>query len=121
MSEHYYVYMLRCQDDTLYTGITADVCHRMRCHTGEIAGGAKYTRTHPPAEIAALWRAEDKIAAARLEYAIKKGLTREQKCQLIDSPDQIPEFLPQLQGLKFEPVMDVTLAQCLKGEWRDDR
>ncbi len=121
MSDHYYVYMLHCQDDTLYTGITADVCHRMRCHVGEIAGGAKYTRTHPPQEIAALWRAENKTAAARLEYAIKKSLTRRQKWELIDSPEQITEFLPQLQELKFEPVIGATLAQCLKGEWRDDR
>ena len=40
----YYIYVLRCKGDTLYTGITPDLRRRMRQHCGQLAGGAKYRR-----------------------------------------------------------------------------
>ena len=42
----YYIYVLRCKGDTLYTGITPDLRRRMRQHCGQLAGGAKYTHSH---------------------------------------------------------------------------
>ena len=44
----YYIYVLQCAGGTLYTGITPELQKRMRQHCGELAGGAKYTRSHPP-------------------------------------------------------------------------
>ena len=44
----YYIYVLRCKGDTLYTGITPDLRRRMRQHCGQLAGGAKYTHSHKP-------------------------------------------------------------------------
>ena len=71
--EPYYVYILRCRDGSLYTGITNDVAHRLRLHRS--GKGAKYTRAHPPEAVAAVWRCGGKAEAARLEYAIKATLT----------------------------------------------
>ena len=109
----YYVYILRCRGDTLYTGITPDVCRRMRAHLR--GSGAKYTRSHPPEALEALWRAEDKIAAARLEYAVKKHLDRTRKLALIARPDRLGELLPGLADLSLEAIPGVTLEECLEG------
>ena len=57
----YYVYILRCRGDALYTGITPDPVRRMRAHAA--GAGAKYTRAHPPEALEALWRAPDKVTA----------------------------------------------------------
>lgn len=78
----YYTYILRCADDSLYTGITTDPERRFAQHCGRRCGGAKYTASHPPVRMEAVWRAPDHPAAARLEYRIK-ALTRRQKEQLL--------------------------------------
>ena len=52
----YYVYMLRCRDGSLYTGTAADLCRRMRQHAGGGSACARYTRAHPPRELAGVWR-----------------------------------------------------------------
>ena len=98
----YYVYMLRCRGDVYYTGLTVDMAHRIRMHLS--GKGAKFTRSHPPEAVAALWRCGDKTAAARAEYAIKKCLTRQQKEQLIAAPETLRDILPRLAGLEIEPV-----------------
>ena len=94
--EPYYVYILRCRDGSLYTGITNDVAHRMAAHLG--GKGAKYTRSHPPEAVAALWHCEDKTAAARLEYAVKAKLTRAQKLELVAAPERVGAGFPELPG-----------------------
>lgn len=72
----WYVYMLRCGDGTLYTGITDDVSRRLETHrTGK---GAKYTRGRGPLELVYQEAQPDKSAALRRELEIKK-LTRAQK------------------------------------------
>ena len=84
----YYIYVLRCKGDTLYTGITPDLRRRMRQHCGQLAGGAKYTHSHKPEALLRVWETADHTAAARFECAFKQ-LTRIQKEQLL----QIPESL----------------------------
>lgn len=68
----YYVYMLRCAGGALYTGIAADIEKRLRQHIARGAACAKYTRSHPPQALAALWQADDHAAAARLEALLKR-------------------------------------------------
>ena len=68
----YYVYILRCEDNTLYTGITTDVKRRFSEHMQDKLKGAKYTRAHKPKEIAAVWETGTKSDALKLEYCIKK-------------------------------------------------
>lgn len=78
----YYVYILRCENDTLYTGITTDVRRRFNEHREDKVKGAKYTKAHKPKEIAAAWEAGTKSDASKLEYRIKK-LGRAEKEELI--------------------------------------
>lgn len=104
----YLVYILRCEDDTLYTGLTNDLTHRLRAHTGAVSAGARYTRSHPPRRVEAVWECGDKIAAARLEYAIKKSLCRRDKEALIAAPDILTDKLPQLAELTFRYRGDLT-------------
>ena len=92
----WWVYMLRCRDGSLYTGVTTDVERRFAQHRA--GTGAKYTRAHPPEALAALWQAEDHAAAARLEALIKQ-LPREKKLALVRR-EADPESLlaARLQG-----------------------
>lgn len=76
----WYVYMLRCGDDSLYTGVTTDPQRRLRAH--QKGKGAKYTRSRLPVALAYLEEAADKSAALRREAAIKK-LRREEKLDLL--------------------------------------
>ena len=74
------VYILRCGDGSLYTGITNDLERRLKAHSS--GRGAKYTRSHEPVELVYSEPAFDKSSALKRELAIK-GLTREQKLKLI--------------------------------------
>ena len=75
----WFVYMLRCGDGSLYTGITDDVPRRLEAHRS--GKGAKYTRGRGPLELAYQEQVEDKPAALRREYAIKH-LKRADKLKL---------------------------------------
>lgn len=97
----YYVYILRCRDGSLYTGLTNDLPRRWALHVS--GRGAKYTRAHPPEAVAALWRCGDKSAAARLEYAIKAKLTHGEKLALIAEPERAAAWFPELAGA-FTPA-----------------
>ena len=77
----WYIYILRCGDDTLYTGITDDVEKRFAAHCA--GKGAKYTRGRGPLTLVYTEEAEDKSAALKREHAIKK-LTRAEKLNLIE-------------------------------------
>lgn len=77
----WYVYMLHCGDDTLYTGITDDVQKRLAAHRA--GKGAKYTRGRGPLELAYFEQVPDKSSALRREYEIKR-LTRQEKLKLME-------------------------------------
>ena len=78
----YYIYMLRCKDNTIYTGITVDIKRRMEEHFSKNEKCAKYTYTHNAKKLEAVWKTENKSLASKLEYAIKK-LTKAKKEELI--------------------------------------
>lgn len=78
------VYLLRCADDTLYTGVTRDLQRRLRQHNGELVGGASYTRARRPVEVVAAFACDDRSTAQRHEAAIKK-LPRQAKLSLATS------------------------------------
>lgn len=111
-SKMYYVYMLLCSDDSLYTGITPNLQHRMRQHTGQLKGGARYTALRPPKEIAAVWIAPDRSAASKAEYAIKH-LTAEQKRQLAAQPLRLNELLEREEPLDVTVFAHPTLQELL--------
>lgn len=76
----WYVYILRCGDGSLYTGITDDVDRRLAAHRA--GKGAKYTRGRGPLELVFRERQPDKSAALRRERFIKR-LSRADKLALI--------------------------------------
>jgi len=80
VSSHY-VYILRCADDSLYTGYTTDPERRLREHNaGE---GAKYTRGRTPVDLVYLESYDTKSAAMSREYGIKQ-LRRAEKTRLVE-------------------------------------
>lgn len=75
-----YTYILKCSDNTLYTGWTNDLEKRLKAHNA--GKGAKYTKTRLPVEIVYYESFENKIDAMKREYAIKQ-LSRKEKLALI--------------------------------------
>lgn len=76
-----YVYILRCSDNTLYTGWTVDIEKRLKAHLNGSA--SKYTRARLPVQLVYFEIHKDKISAQKREYAIKQ-LKRNEKIQLIE-------------------------------------
>ncbi len=99
-----YIYIVRCEDGTLYTGITTDLERRMKTHLDRAnPNGAKYTKSHRIAEIMAVWTTEKYSDAARLEYAIKR-LRRADKLRLIETPTLVSELFEKLSEIEFVPM-----------------
>jgi putative endonuclease len=75
------VYMVRCADDTLYTGIASDIERRLQEHN---AGqrGAKYTRARRPVTLVYTEAVADRSAAARREVELRR-MSRQEKEALI--------------------------------------
>jgi len=86
----YFVYLLRCADDTLYCGYTTDLAERVRTHNGETAKvGAKYTRGRRPVQLVYQEAHATRGEALSREAAIKQ-LSRTEKDGLISSsPDTV--------------------------------
>jgi len=80
----WFVYILRCADDSLYTGITVDVSRRIREHSGELGTnkGAKSLRGRSPLSLAYSVGAESRSQALKLEYKIKQ-LSKARKEKLV--------------------------------------
>lgn len=74
------VYILKCGDGTLYTGISNDVDKRIKVHNA--GKGAKYTRVRLPVTLAYQEPAADRSSASKRESALKK-LSRTEKLALI--------------------------------------
>lgn len=78
----FYVYILECNDNTLYTGYTIDINERIIKHNEGV--GAKYTRGRLPVKLVYLEEYENKSDALKREYALKK-LSRQKKLALINN------------------------------------
>lgn len=88
----YYTYMLRCQDNTIYTGIAKDLNHRMEEHFLRTEQCAKYTKVHQAKKLEAAWQSETRSLASKLEYQLKK-LTKSQKEKLIKHTETLTTLL----------------------------
>ncbi len=79
----WYVYILRCSDNSLYTGVTTDVERRVKEHNGELGKGkgAKYTKARQPVELFYLEETASRSDAQIREAAIRK-LSRVEKMNL---------------------------------------
>lgn len=88
----YYIYMLRCKDDSIYTGITTDLDRRMKEHFGAGEKSAKYTRSRVALKLEAAWQTENKALASKLEYWIKQ-LSKAQKEILIKDDTRMDSIM----------------------------
>lgn len=101
----YYIYIIRCYDNSLYTGITKGICKRMKEHYYKTKGCAKYTRAREVVSLESLWVSNDRSSASKLEYKLKQ-LKKYQKENIILNPKLIDESIYQYQ-------QGITLAMCL--------
>ena len=84
MDKQWFVYMLRCGDGSLYTGVSTDVQARLKAH--QFGKGAKYTKSHLPVSLVYTETCPDKSSAFRREWQIKQ-LSREEKLKMIKAPE----------------------------------
>jgi putative endonuclease len=83
MSEKWSLYILRCADGTLYTGITNDLHRRLEQHNKGV--GAKYTRGRGPVVLAYSECHADRRSASKREYAVKRMSLREKRRLIRDA------------------------------------
>lgn len=83
MAASWQVYLVKCADGTLYTGVAADLERRLLQHNGELAGGPKYTRGRRPVQLLWCAVAANRSEAQQREAAIKK-LRRSEKLSLVN-------------------------------------
>lgn len=75
-----YVYIIKCKDNSLYTGWTNNLERRFKAHTE--GKGAKYTRGRGPLELVYFEEFDNKVEAMKREYEIKK-MSRKNKLDMI--------------------------------------
>ncbi len=78
----YYIYMIRCMNNSIYTGITNDLERRMGEHKGKSKKCAKYTLLNTFDKLEKVWSCDERRDACKLEYHIKK-LSKNDKEHLI--------------------------------------
>jgi len=101
----YYIYIIECENGALYTGITPDLRRRMEEHASRGPKCAKYTRSNPFRALRAAWETEDRSAASRFEYAIKR-LARKVKLQLVADPARLGrDICPHLGDIPCSAVI----------------
>jgi putative endonuclease len=89
-----FVYILKCKDNSLYTGIASDINRRIRQHLNLIKGGAKYTRSHRVVSVELLLECDDSSACRKMECAIKK-LSKPEKNDIISSKEILNRFIEE--------------------------
>lgn len=102
----YYTYMIRCKDNSLYTGYTTDIKRRMKEHEKGI--NSKYTKSRGFLKLEIYFICSSKSDAMKLEYKIKKK-SRYQKLNIIDMPEDFIKKLKQEENfviLNFNKNLD---------------
>lgn len=91
------VYLVRCRDGALYTGITTDVSRRFAQHQQDAGKGAKYLRGKGPLQLAFKKEIGRRGLALRVERRIKR-LSKGRKEELIERDDRIRQLVTQAKG-----------------------
>lgn len=94
----YYTYIIRCKDNSIYTGMTNNIEERFNKHLS--GNGAKYTKSHIPKKLEAVWRCKDKTLACKLEYQLKH-LTKKQKEDIIQGQKLIAYLKGKIDGRRY--------------------
>ncbi len=96
----YYVYVVRTESGSLYTGIAKDLSRRLKEHCSKSARGAKYTKSHSVISLEGLWSCRDRSAASRLEAAFK-SLPKKKKEAVLQSAPLLFTYLPAVEKDDF--------------------
>lgn len=84
----WYLYLIRCRDGSLYTGISTNVIRRFHQHQGEGKSGSKYLKGRGPLTLVLWERLGDKTLALKVESKVKK-LSKSNKEKLVALPKQV--------------------------------
>lgn len=102
----FYTYILRCTDETLYTGYCRDIKKRLQEHMDHSPAAAKYTRARKVVGVEALWKSSSRSEAMRLE-ALIKHLPRAKKLFLIQNPASLSELFSEKLDAENYEVQDL--------------
>lgn len=100
----YYIYIVECKGDKLYTGITTDYKRRFREHKEKDKKSAKFTKANEVDKIVALFKTEGRSLASKLEYRIKQ-LDKDEKINLIHNNRFFKKY--------FEGIVDIKMYKRL--------
>jgi putative endonuclease len=73
----WFLYLIECEDESIYTGIAVDVEARYKKHAS--GKGARYTRSHPPKRLMASLEFSDRATASKAEYMVKQFSAEEKR------------------------------------------
>jgi len=93
IDKYWCVYMVKCSDGSIYTGITNDLNKRTSDHN--LGKGAKYTKSRLPVRLKRVWRCKNRSEASKLEHKLKK-LTREEKLEHIREINPREKYLDKI-------------------------
>ncbi len=113
-----YIYVVRCEDNSLYCGIARDVYKRISDHFNKKKTAAKYTKSHPVKSVCGVWETAEWSDAARFEFAFKK-IPKNMKETILMSPNTAISACNlilhgELDESLFTTIEGVTLEECLK-------
>jgi len=97
----YYLYMLRCEDGSIYTGIAKDYLKRYEKHLS--GNGAKYTKAHKVVNIERVFLCDSRSIACSLESKLKK-YTKKKKEGVISKPDDFIKEIENNRKIKIEKI-----------------
>ena len=97
----YYLYMLRCEDGSIYTGIAKDYLKRYEKHLS--GNGAKYTKAHKVVNIERVFLCDSRSIACSLESKLKK-YTKKKKESVISKPDDFIKDIEKNGEIKIEKI-----------------
>ncbi len=100
----WYIYVLRCEDNSLYTGIAKNYIKRYETHLNGV--GAKYTKSHKVKKIEIVWSVSTRSEALKIEYLFK-SLKKQKKENIILKKDNFVKISLENIGLHLDEL-DVT-------------
>ena len=106
----YYTYMLRCEDNSIYTGMTNDLDKRLNEHITKNKNGAKYTKSHNVIKLETAWKSKDKSLACKLEYQIK-NLNKQQKEKLINGEKLSTYLKGKIDSRRYTKIKNINTGE----------
>lgn len=95
--------MLRCSDNSIYTGMTNNIDKRLSEHILKEKNGAKYTKSHDVVKLETAWKSKDKSLACKLEYQIKQ-ISKDKKEALINGEKLATFFKCKIDCRRYRRV-----------------